>query len=145
MSDQELHVDDDWKNRAQAEKEAAAAKTEEEEGNDTDFPEASIPLLVNTLAMQVLSALGQIPDPSTGKAMIYKPLAQHLIYMLAVLDEKTKGNLTDDEQQMLTEVLTQLRIMYVQVPDAPSAAMGGSPPNAGGPNQGGSGSSIVLP
>ncbi len=144
MSDRELHVDDDWKSRAQAEKEAAAAKQTETAGGDGSgdehgFPEASIPLLINTLAMQVLSGLGQIPDPNTGKAMIYKPLAQHLIDMLSVLEVKTKGNLTADEQQMLTEVLTQLRILYVQTPDAPGSGLE-VPPTAGG-----GGSSIVMP
>ncbi len=139
MSDRELHVDDDWKSRAQAEKEAAAAHGFDEE--ETDFPSASIPLLINTVAMQVLSALGQIPDPQTGKAMIYKPLAQHLIDMLGVLEEKTKGNLTPDEIEMLTGVLTQLRILFVQTPDPPGQGSGLQLP----PDAKGSGSSIVLP
>ncbi|MBL8890988.1 MAG: DUF1844 domain-containing protein [Planctomycetaceae bacterium] len=139
MSDRELHVDDDWKSRAQAEKEAAAAQPHDEE--DMGFPPASIPLLINTLAMQILSALGQIPDQQTGKAMIYKPLAQHLIDMLGVLEEKTKGNLTADETEMLTDVLTQLRILYVQVPDPPGKGSGIQLP----PGAKGSGSSIVLP
>lgn len=139
MSDRELHIDDDWKSRAQAEKEAAGAHDHTEE--DMDFPPASIPLLINTLAMQVLSNLGQIPDPQTGKAMIYKPLAQHLIDMLGILDEKTKGNLTADEQEMLTDVLTQLRILFVQTPDPPGHASGLQLPPDAKP----SGSSIVLP
>jgi hypothetical protein len=147
MSERELHVDDDWKSRAQAEKEkAAAGSAGPEPEDDMAMPEASIALLVNTLAMQALSALGQIPDPSTGKAMIYKPLAQHMIDMLGVLEEKTKGNLTTDELHMLTEVLAQLRILFVQVPDAPSARGGlqGSGiqlPPEDGPRT----SSIVLP
>ncbi|MDP1560168.1 MAG: DUF1844 domain-containing protein [Pirellulaceae bacterium] len=139
MSDRELHIDDDWKSRAQAEKEAAGAHGHTEE--DMDFPPASIPLLINTLAMQVLSNLGQIPDPQTGKGMIYKPLAQHLIDMLGILDEKTKGNLTADEQEMLTDVLTQLRILFVQTPDPPGHSSGLQLPPDAKP----SGSSIVLP
>lgn len=140
MSDLDLHVDDDWKSRAQAEKEAAAAHPHDDE-DDMGFPPASIPLLINTLAMQVLSALGQIPDQQTGKAMIFKPLAQHLIDMLGVLEEKTKGNLTADEQGMLTDVLTQLRILFVQTPDPPGQGSGLQLP----PDAKGSGSSIVLP
>ncbi len=142
MDDKSLHVDDAWKSRAQAEKEAAAAGVGEPSEEDMGFPPASIPLLINTLAMQILSALGQIPDPNSGKAMIFKPLAQHLIDMLGVLEEKTQGNLTADEQQMLTEVLAQLRILYVQTPDPPSTAGSGLqlPPDAG-PTK----SSIVLP
>jgi hypothetical protein len=140
MSDLDLHVDDDWKSRAQAEKEAAAAHPHDDE-DDMGFPPASIPLLINTLAMQVLSALGQIPDQQTGKAMIYKPLAQHLIDMLGVLEEKTKNNLTADEQGMLTDVLTQLRILFVQTPDPPGQSSGLQLP----PDAKGSGSSIVLP
>jgi len=142
VSERELHVDDDWKSRAQAEKEKAAATSAGQDAHhDLAMPEASIPLLINTLAMQTLSALGQIPDPGTGKAMIYKPLAQHLIDMLGVLEEKTKGNLTPDEQQMLTEVLAQLRILFVQVPDAPRSVGGVQLPPEDGPRT----SSIVLP
>lgn len=142
MDDKSLHVDDEWKSRAQAEKEAAAAGTGEPGEEDMGFPPASIPLLINTLAMQILSALGQIPDQNTGKAMIFKPLAQHLIDMLGVLEEKTQGNLTADEQQMLTEVLAQLRILYVQTPDPPSTTGSGLqlPPDDGPAK-----SSIVLP
>lgn len=141
MDDKSLHVDDEWKSRAQAEKEAAAAGSGPDD-EEMGFPPASIPLLINTLAMQILSALGQIPDQNTGKAMIFKPLAQHLIDMLGVLEEKTQGNLTADEQQMLTEVLAQLRILYVQTPDPPATTASGLqlPPDAG-PKK----SSIVLP
>jgi len=141
VDENKLHVDDEWKARASAEKRAAETKQQQrsEKEHDLEMPEASIGLLVNTLAMQALSALGQIPDPNTGKAMIFKPLAQHMIDMLAVLEEKTKGNLDAEEQQMLTEVLTQLRIVFVQTPDSP----GQQPPPDAPPSPGGS--SIVLP
>lgn len=126
MSEKELHVDDDWKNRAEAEKRAADLKrqqaAEAADGDGDEIPEASFPLLVNTLAMQAISALGQMPDPQTGEAMIHKPLAQHMIDLLAVLEEKTKGNLDKDESGMLTQVLTQLRMVYVQTPDVPPGA-----------------------
>lgn len=139
MSDENsIHVDDDWKNRAEAEKaaaeKAAAEAPKQEEGQ---IPEASFPLLVSTLATQAISALGQMPDPATGKAMIYKPLARHMIDLLAVLEEKTKGNLDEEESKMLTEILSQLRMLYIQTPDGP--------PMGGADEQGGGESSILMP
>lgn len=138
----EIHVDDDWKKRAEAEREAASKQSSESpESEEHQIPEASFPLLVSTLATQAIAALGQMPDPATGKATIYKPLARHMIDLLGVLDEKTKGNLDEDEQKMLTEILSQLRMLYVQTPDMPPS---GDLPS-GNSDAGGSGSSIVMP
>lgn len=138
MSDEQIHVDDDWKRRAEAEKVAAAKQQEDQPEDDgNQIPEASFSLLVSTLATQAIAALGQMPDPATGKATIFKPLARHMIDLLAVLEDKTQGNLDEEEAQMINEILSQLRMLYVQTPDAP--------PGQGDDLSGGSGSSIVMP
>ncbi len=69
-----------------------------------EMPEASFAMLVTTLAMQTGSALGQIPDPVSGQPQINKPVAKHFIDTLSMLETKTKGNLDDTEQEMLTLV-----------------------------------------
>ncbi len=129
MSENELHVDDDWKNRADAERRAAALEREQaiqeqaiQEEGDSEIPEATFGLLVNTLAMQAVSALGHMPDPQTGQAMVHKPLAQHMIDLLTVLEDKTKGNLDAEETKMITQILSQLRIAFLQTPDAPPSS-----------------------
>jgi hypothetical protein len=121
-SDQEpkIIVDDDWKSQVEREKEQLRQQMEDEpaHGNEYALPPASIPVLVTTLATQALANLGQIPDPVENQPVVRKPMARHFIDTLAVLEEKTAGNLTDDEAALLTETLHQLRMIFVQTGDA---------------------------
>ncbi len=58
--------------------------------------------------------LGEVPDPATSKTAAVDPLmARHSIDILDMLREKTKGNLTDQESQMLESMLYELRMKYV--------------------------------
>jgi len=110
----EVVVDEDWKKQAQVEKEKAESKLEP--AVET-LPPADFPMLISSCAAQAIGAMGMAPDPVDGKITIRKPVAKHFIDMLAMLEEKTKGNLTADESSMLTEALHQLRMMFVAVPD----------------------------
>ena len=78
------------------------------------LPPASFTLLVATLATQATCALGQLPDPLSGKTEVRLELAKHVIDTLGVLEAKTKGNLTPDEEQVLESALHQLRMGYVE-------------------------------
>ena len=115
-------VDDDYKTRVENEKEQIREQMESrgssEAENDLEMPPASMPMLITTLATQALSNLGQIPDPIEGKAVIRKSLAKHFIDTLALLEEKTSGNLTDEEAEMLGGTLHQLRMIFVAAPDS---------------------------
>lgn len=111
-SDPKIIVDDDWKEQVAREKEQVEAASESQ-AQDPRMPEASFSLLVTTLTTQTLSALGFIPDPVTGQAEFNQPMAKHFIDTLDVLQEKTAGNLTDDESRLLIESLHQLRMAYV--------------------------------
>ena len=79
------------------------------------MPEASFSLLVTTLATQVTVALGQMAAPDAEEVSVDLTLAKHLIDTLEVLEQKTKGNLTPEESAMLTNVLHQLRMLYVHI------------------------------
>jgi hypothetical protein len=123
-------VDDDWKSRAQAEKEQLQKEAEAKKEPDGEtaaadqaggpLPPASFAVLVTTLATQALAMLGQIPDPE-GKPTLQLDHAKHFIDTLGVLEEKTKGNLTSDESAMLTNVLHELRMIFVTVGNQQSA------------------------
>ncbi len=121
MSDDEpkIIVDDDWKSQVEQEKaqlaQEEAEKTTEPEASDPthQLPPASFVILVSTISTQALSALGFLNDPMTGKPNVNRDMAKHFIDTLGVLEEKTKGNLTDDEQSLLTETLHQLRMAFV--------------------------------
>ncbi len=60
-------------------------------------------------------ALGQLPNPITGKSDIRLSQAKHQIDMLAILEQKTVGNRTPDESALLEELLHQLRLAYIMM------------------------------
>ena len=78
-------------------------------------------MLITTLSTQALASMGYIPDPS-GQNMANLPLAKHFIDTLGVLDEKTQGNLTDEEKNLLTETLHQLRMAFVNAQQSEAAS-----------------------
>ena len=123
-----IHIDSDWKAEAQAEKERLSAASEEDAskgaggGEVGGLPEANFQTLVSTMATQALFAMGAIPDPRTGQRLAHLDLARHHIDMLSVLEKKSKGNLTDEEQKMLATTLYELRNTYIQISNAPRNA-----------------------
>ncbi len=80
---------------------------------EPELPQASFPTLVSLLASQAMAALGQIADPQTKQANVRLPMAKHFIDSLEVLQEKTKGNLSEIEAGMLENMLFELRLLYV--------------------------------
>jgi len=77
------------------------------------LPPPSFSLLVASLGSQAMVALGQVPNPLDGKTEVRLDLAKHAIEMLAILEQKTKGNLDAEEARMLEAVLHQLRMAFV--------------------------------
>lgn len=59
--------------------------------------------------------LGLAPDPSTGKSAVQMQLARHSIDLLAMLEVKTEGNLDEEESKLLTSLLAELRMKFVEV------------------------------
>ncbi len=119
-------VDDDYKQQVEKEKEQLRQQMQDAADNapadEMQMPPASMPVLITTLATQALSNLGQIPDPIEGKPVIRKSLAKHFIDTLAMLEEKTQGNLNEEETEMLGGTLHQLRMICVGTPDSMDAA-----------------------
>lgn len=121
-------VDESWKEQAQREKHAAEAavpsqpspvtpaaaqpSTETREGAE-ELPHARFDLFVSGLAMEALIAMGDMPHPTTRKQAANLPQAKYLIDLLGVLEEKTKGNLSVDEDKLLKDALYQLRMRYL--------------------------------
>src|SRR5262245_58920731 len=123
MSDEKkIIIDEDWKSRVAAEKEALAREAHGEatpaESSRTPpdpaalppMPPASFEMLVTTLATEAMIGLGQIPHPLTGKVHADPGQAQYAIDMIEMLADKTKGNLSSDEDRGLRELLHQLRM-----------------------------------
>jgi len=99
-----------------AEPAEADAKTEEPEKDAEDFrlPKINFATFIFSLNSSVLMHLGVIDDPSTGKQVKNLPIAKQTIDILGMLEEKTQGNLTEDEAKMLKNILYDLRMIYVK-------------------------------
>ena len=70
-------------------------------------------MLVQTLATQAAIFMSEQADPETGRPIRNLELAKHNIDLLRVLEEKTKGNLADDEKRLLETLLYELLMAYV--------------------------------
>ncbi len=81
-------------------------------------PPASFEFLIHTLFTQALMALGRIPNPITKQSLVNMATARHFVDTLAMLEQKTVGNLSDDERRLLDEIQHQLRMMILT--DKPS-------------------------
>jgi Domain of unknown function (DUF1844) len=67
-----------------------------------------------SLGTQAFMHLGDIPNPMTQQREKDLPAAKHMIDLLGILETKTKGNLTGDEERLLRQLLLDLRLRYVR-------------------------------
>lgn len=139
--DPKIVVDEDWKERVRAEREAAREARKTGDSTDRGGPQSGseppdpFSMLVSSLAAEAMIALGQAPDPTQGHPIVRPEVARHSIDMLSMLEEKTQGNLSDDESQMLDSLLHQLRMLYVQVYRQPAETPAGGGEEAAGGSQ----------
>ncbi len=82
------------------------------------FSQASFTGLILSLMAGAQAALGIAPNPLTGKVEVRLPEAQHSIDLLALLAEKTKGNLSREEEHLLQTILYDLRLRYVEAKES---------------------------
>jgi len=119
--EKKIIIDEDWKAQAQKEKEVLKeqeqAENTQSEQSRPSLPEADFTGLVSMLATQAFYALGMI-RPEGDKDKDVEPdwaMAKFNIDMLGMLEDKCKGNLSEEEAQMLKSTLDQLRMMFVQL------------------------------
>ena len=86
----------------------------EERVESPPLPEANFTSLIFSLSSTALFHLGDIPDPQTGEKKMDLPLAKHTIDIIAMLQEKTTGNLTEEEQKFTESILADLRWRFVK-------------------------------
>ncbi len=114
----EKRVDESWKAQVEAEKRQASASPP---ADDPPLPLPTFLLHVTGLVAQAQVALGLAPDPLQGRRQFRPNLARHLIDTLAMLQEKTRGNLRPEEDQHLQQALHQLRLAFLQQQQSASA------------------------
>ena len=94
--------------------ESESAAAQEEESTDYQLPEINFATFIFSLNHSVLVHLGVMDDPSTGKKARNLPIAKQTIDILGMLEEKTQGNLAEDEAKMLKSILYDLRMIYIK-------------------------------
>jgi hypothetical protein len=102
---------------AKVEAEGKAKADAEAEGQGAEhqgLPPIDFPTFILSLATSAQVHLGAIANPQTGKLETNLPLAKETIDLLEILKEKTKGNLTNDEDRLFEHLLYDLRMMYVE-------------------------------
>lgn len=77
-------------------------------------PPIDFATFILSLSASALMHLGEAPDPESNKVEQNLPLAKQNIDILGLLEDKTKGNLSGDEERLLAQVLFDLRMRYVE-------------------------------
>ena len=120
--EKKIIVDEDWKKEAQKEKEILAAQEEEDEKKKAEeethrgpLPKGNFAALISMLVTQAFFAMGLLQVKGQEQKEADLELAKYNIDMLETIEEKTKGNLTEEEKKVLENTLSQVRMAYVQV------------------------------
>jgi len=120
--EKKLIIDEGWKQEAQREKEILAAREEAQKEKEQEedelrgpLPEGNFAALISMLTTQALFALGLLQIKGQEKRQPDLEMARYNIDMLETLEEKTKGNLTKEEEIVLANTLSDLRMGYVKV------------------------------
>jgi hypothetical protein len=120
--EKKIIIDEDWKHQAQREKEVLAAQEEAEKKEAEQdkrsrgpMPKGDFAGLVSMLATQALFSLGLLQVEGQEKKEPDLDLAKYNVDMLEALEEKTRGNLTKEEEVVLKNMLTEIRMGYVKV------------------------------
>jgi hypothetical protein len=96
------------------EAEAAKASPPDEADQHPPMPEINFSTFVISLNASALLHLGAIEDPTTGKKDKDLPMAKQTIDILSMLKEKSAGNLSNDEENLLKSILYDLKMIYVK-------------------------------
>jgi hypothetical protein len=113
MSDVKKKVDDDWKRKAEEERDKLAK--EPLPAPEAELPTPTFESLIASFGIQAAMALGEIKSPLSKVTSVDLDGARYVIDTLAMLGEKTKGNLDIREELAVKNLLTELRFKYVQV------------------------------
>jgi len=95
-------------------KEAEDAHAQEDTDEEPCLPKINFATFIFSLHSSVILHLGLLEDPGTGKKTKNLTAAKQTIDIMGMLEEKTRGNLTQEEEGMLKNILYDLRMLYVK-------------------------------
>ncbi len=84
------------------------------ENQEIPLPQVTFATFILSLNTSALVHLGEIPDPESNESVCNLQLARHAIDTIAMLKEKTDGNLTGDEKALIEHILFDLRMRFVK-------------------------------
>ena len=118
--EKKIIIDEDWKSSVEAEKEALSQEKDQQgteeagaAGEMPQMPPASLEMLLTSLATEAMMSMGQIPKFGTDQLEVNLDQARYAIDMIELLKEKTKGNLSSEEDNGITTLLHQLRMAFI--------------------------------
>lgn len=139
-----IQIDSDWKAEAQKEKERLAQKetakapatragrSDAEGGDEREaLPPADFHTLVGMLAQQAIMGLGVMADKKTGGVIVDLEGSRFAIDLLDILEQRTRGNLSEEEAKEIQQILADLRSRFVQIATLVAQQMS-KQPGAGG-------------
>ncbi len=118
MADEKkIIIDEDWKAQAQKEKEKLAEQEQKEDKKHGrgPLPKGDLAALISMLTTQILFALGFLNIEGQDPREPDLELAKFNIDLLETIEEKTKGNLSDEEAKILKNTLNEVRMAYVKM------------------------------
>lgn len=97
------------------EREASPGGSERPSASEQEHqPAVDFPTLIMSFASAAIISMGKMPDPSTGQTVRNPVLARQNIHIIEMLWEKTRGNLTQDEETLIENILYELRMSFVE-------------------------------
>jgi len=78
------------------------------------IPKIDFPTLIMSFASASMISMGLVPDPVTGEIQKNLLIAQQNIDVISLLREKTRGNVTQDEERLMEQILYELRMHYIE-------------------------------
>lgn len=112
MEEQIKKSDESWKESVEKEKQAQA-QGPADDGSSSPI-QADFTFFVTTLSIQAAIALGVMPNPATQQIEANLNQAKLIIDTLAMIKEKTQGNLNPEEDSLIDNMLYDLRMQYVE-------------------------------
>ncbi len=116
VRDKRFSASKEEKEESKAKQEAKAEEPPKAEASAKEeaLPEVDFNSFIFSLSTSVLIQLGEIEDPFTQKEAKNLPLAKQTIDLIGMLKEKTKGNLTPQEEKLIENILYDLKMRYVK-------------------------------
>jgi phage repressor protein C with HTH and peptisase S24 domain len=97
--------------------ETAEQKSRDKQAEEVTMPEMNFASFIFSLSTSAMYHFGDFPDPVSKKAERNLPAARQTIDIIAMLKEKTEGNLDSDEKNLIDTILFELRMRYVKEKD----------------------------